>query len=163
MPALLIQHSVSPKVLNEALFIAVKQSWTVLETLLLMQSDIDPDYQNGVCLEEAVIHNGTSVLKLLLDNGRVSISANDYQALQMALRSKKIAHVNHFLEVAKRLEDLKAVRIVNEPLPLTAGEVLLAEIHGTSKKKMSNHSGKESCSIDPAHAKSAVCLKHSNK
>ncbi|KAJ3406619.1 hypothetical protein HDU80_010823 [Chytriomyces hyalinus] len=134
MPALLIQHGILPQALNEALFIAVKKSWTELETLLLMQSDIDPDYQNGVCLEEAVIQNDTSVLKLLLDDGRVSISANDYRALRMALRSKKTAHVNHFLEAAKRLEDLKAVRIVNEPLPPTAGEVLLAEIHGTSKQ-----------------------------
>ncbi|KAI8826352.1 hypothetical protein BJ741DRAFT_44691 [Chytriomyces cf. hyalinus JEL632] len=136
MPALLIQHSISPQALNEALFISVKQSWTELQTLLLKQSDVDPDYQNGVCLDEAVIQDNQSVLQLLLDDARVSISANDYRALRKAMRLRLSGHTNLFLEAAKRLNDEEVGRLVNECYqrlgPKNFAHALLMEINGTA-------------------------------
>ncbi|KAI8819780.1 hypothetical protein BJ741DRAFT_157364 [Chytriomyces cf. hyalinus JEL632] len=112
IPALLIQNGVSTQGLNEAFLAAIRYDSPEFASLLLMQPEIEPDYQRG--LEEAVNHDNTSIAKLLLDIGEVSIPANDYRALRRALYVGKTNQVILLLEAAQRLKDVEAVRIANE-------------------------------------------------
>ncbi|KAJ3235066.1 hypothetical protein HDU78_005502 [Chytriomyces hyalinus] len=136
IPALLIQHGVSPQTLEEALFIAVSQFSTEFVAFLLVQSEIEPGLRNSACLEEAVVHDNASAVKLLLEDGRVSISANDYRALRRALRLRLTNQVGLLLEAAERLKDVEAVRIVNECLD-QVGTTRFAQ---ALRAQMQNHS-----------------------
>ncbi|KAJ3406997.1 hypothetical protein HDU80_009946 [Chytriomyces hyalinus] len=126
--ALLIQHGVSPNVLNFALdrdcglqedleyrlgFIGQPEDFT---ERLLLEPGVDPSYQDNALLVESVGNYSCNLTRLLLNDARVSLASNDYRAVRMALDLSKVDAVELFLEVAETANDLEPLRIVEEYL-----------------------------------------------
>ncbi|KAJ3238127.1 hypothetical protein HDU78_003658 [Chytriomyces hyalinus] len=122
MTALLIQHGISPKVLNSELDFIVGQPIQLVGQpsdfmlRLFLEPGVDPSYQDNVLLVESLGNVTYNVTYFLLKDDRVSLASNDYRAVKMALDMSKMDHVQLFLEVAETGNDLEPLRIVEEYL-----------------------------------------------
>ncbi|KAJ3229590.1 hypothetical protein HDU81_005223 [Chytriomyces hyalinus] len=129
--ALLIQHGVSPNVLNYALDkVCGRQEEEETTGLgdgklenyterLFLEPGVDPSYQDNALLVESMRNYSCNLTRLLLNDARVSLASNDYRAVRMALDLSKVDTVKLFLEFAEKADDLEPLRIVHKYLEQT--------------------------------------------